>query len=167
MTNQATNLKYLYTSVVFQEVPDEISLAIEITGCPHGCPGCHSPELQFDAGTPLTQEELDRLIAPHAQWITCVCFMGGDQHPTQLLALAYRVKALGYKTALYSGSDVKVHLERQFIQVFDYIKWGRYIAARGGLSTPGTNQYFFKRVHTDSDTYGLIDITYRFQGGNQ
>ena len=38
-------LKYLNCQVTFAEVPDEISLCINITNCPNRCPGCHSPEL--------------------------------------------------------------------------------------------------------------------------
>ena len=38
-------LRYDGAAVVFSEVPDEISLAISITGCPRRCPGCHSEYL--------------------------------------------------------------------------------------------------------------------------
>ena len=38
-------LKYLGYSIVFQEVPDEVTLAINISGCPHKCEGCHSKYL--------------------------------------------------------------------------------------------------------------------------
>ena len=35
-------LKYVNTGVVFQEIPDEVTLAINISNCPCHCPGCHS-----------------------------------------------------------------------------------------------------------------------------
>ena len=43
-------LKYLYTREVFQEVPEEMSLAIAISGCRIRCKGCHSRELWEDKG---------------------------------------------------------------------------------------------------------------------
>lgn len=38
-------MKYSDAQVVFAEVPDEITLAISISGCPNRCPGCHSQHL--------------------------------------------------------------------------------------------------------------------------
>ena len=35
-------LKYVNTQEVFQEFPDEITLAINISKCPCHCRGCHS-----------------------------------------------------------------------------------------------------------------------------
>lgn len=45
--------KYLDTQIVFAEIPDEITLAINITNCPFRCPDCHSPELQRNIGKDL------------------------------------------------------------------------------------------------------------------
>ena len=56
-------LKYLNSDIVFQEVPDEVALAINLTGCPCHCPGCHSQYLWNDVGQPLTESALDELIA--------------------------------------------------------------------------------------------------------
>ena len=38
-------LRYSHYDIVMQEVPNETTLAIDITGCPYKCPGCHSPFL--------------------------------------------------------------------------------------------------------------------------
>ena len=35
-------LKYVNTGIVFQEIPDEVTLAVNISGCPCRCHGCHS-----------------------------------------------------------------------------------------------------------------------------
>ncbi|SHF88735.1 hypothetical protein SAMN05444364_11530 [Prevotella scopos JCM 17725] len=35
-------LRYINTDIVFQEFPDEVTLAINISGCPCRCPACHS-----------------------------------------------------------------------------------------------------------------------------
>ena len=44
-------LKYYNAMVVFEEIPDEITLAINITNCPCHCVGCHSKFLWEDVGT--------------------------------------------------------------------------------------------------------------------
>ena len=51
-------IKYKETQVTFSEVPDEISLCINISNCPHRCKGCHSPYLQEDVGYELTPSGL-------------------------------------------------------------------------------------------------------------
>jgi anaerobic ribonucleoside-triphosphate reductase activating protein len=53
------SLKYLNTQIVFQEIPDEISLAINITNCPNNCKSCHSEYLKQDIGEELTNTLID------------------------------------------------------------------------------------------------------------
>lgn len=48
-------LKYVDARVVFQEIPDEITLAINISNCPCHCKGCHSQYLAEDIGKPLIE----------------------------------------------------------------------------------------------------------------
>lgn len=38
-------LKYVDTAIVFSEIPDEVTLAINISGCPNKCKNCHSQYL--------------------------------------------------------------------------------------------------------------------------
>ena len=47
-------LKYTTYDIVFQEFPDEVTLAVNLSLCPNGCPGCHSSYLQGDLGEELT-----------------------------------------------------------------------------------------------------------------
>lgn len=157
-------LKYLNTQVTFAEVPDEITLCINITGCKIGCKGCHSPYLAEDIGEPLNEGEIDYLIKKN-EGITCIAFMGGDLDSFLLDCLAEHTKTWHYpiKTAWYSGrqelSD-KIHL-----QWWDFIKLGPYIEERGPLSSRTTNQRFYKVESFDdviSNDYYLIDITDRF-----
>ena len=61
------------TSVVFEEIPDEITLAVNISNCQHNCPGCHSPYLRMDFGEELTETAIDELIKKNSG-ITCFCF---------------------------------------------------------------------------------------------
>ena len=72
-------LKFAGYDIVFQEIPDEVTLAISISGCPNRCPGCHSPQLREDIGEPLTEETLTALLERYRGAITCVCLMGGHR----------------------------------------------------------------------------------------
>ena len=45
-------LKYANFDIVFQEVPEEVTLAINISNCPNQCPGCHSKYLWENKGKP-------------------------------------------------------------------------------------------------------------------
>ena len=141
--------------VVFEEIPDEITLAINITNCPCHCKGCHSTFLWEDTGTQLTKSELDELIKKN-DGITCVCFMGGDSEPKTVNLLAeYIQNAKNLKVGWYSGmdelsDDIKV-------ENFDYIKIGHYDYELGGLNTKTTNQRLYKVNEGE-----LEDITYKF-----
>lgn len=155
-------LKYVDTKVVFQEVPDEVTLAINISNCPCHCEGCHSSYLAEDIGTELTIEELVRLRT-ETEGITCIAFMGGDSGPKRINELAkFVTEELDLKVAWYSG--------RQYIpdeidiKNFHYIKIGPYIPKLGGLDKETTNQIMY-RVDYDFDNhnYQLRDVTYKFR----
>ena len=47
-------MKYVDTAVTFAEIPDQICLCINISGCQFRCPDCHSKYLWEDTGTELT-----------------------------------------------------------------------------------------------------------------
>lgn len=147
-------LKYLNPMVVFAEIPDEVSLAIPITNCPHRCEGCHSPELHKDIGKDLTQRTLQKLIQEQDGFITCVCFMGGDSEPNLVDMLAEVVHNCGLKVGWYSGND-RIH-EAIHLKNFDYIKIGPYIKEKGSLDNPNTNQKLYK---IDNESLVLHDIT--------
>ncbi len=155
-------MKYYNYDIVFQEVPDEVSLAINITGCPNHCNGCHSPHLWQDIGNPLTEEVLDSLISKYKSLITCVCLMGGDAEPQTVLQLLQHVRRHAHlKTAWYSGRDklptiVETVCTPSLQDFFNYIKLGPYIPEKGGLKSKTTNQRLY-RVEGDE----LTDITER------
>lgn len=148
-------LKYYNYDVVFQEVPDEVSLAINLTNCPNHCKDCHSPHLWENIGEELSEDELTRLVEIYRGDITCVCIMGGDAAKNEVEDLAHYIKnTLQLKVAWYSGRyDKPVN-----INDFDYIKFGPYIEEKGGLKSPETNQRFYKVTNGN-----LIDCTERFQ----
>ena len=158
-------LKYLNTQVTFSEVPDEITLCINITGCKVGCRGCHSPYLAEDIGEELTNDSLHKLISSN-EGITCVAFMGGDSNPKEVDRLADIVQVCyGLKAAWYSG--VQILNKDIHIWNFSYIKLGPYIEELGPLNSKTTNQKFYQVCNMTSideePRYELIDITYKFQ----
>ena len=55
-------VKYYNYDIVFAEIPDETTLALNITNCPNRCRGCHSPHLQKDIGRILDDDELKTLL---------------------------------------------------------------------------------------------------------
>lgn len=149
-------LKYLNTQVTFAEVPDEITLCINITGCKNGCKNCHSSYLAQDIGTELTFSELRRLIK-HNSGISCIAFMGGDSEPKRIDALASFIinHYNSIKVAWYSGRQ---ELSKEIdLQNFDFIKLGPYIEELGPLNSKTTNQRFYKVSNGE-----LVNITSKF-----
>ena len=149
-------IKYESTLVTFTEVPDEISLCFNITGCPCKCEGCFEPWLREDTGTKLEDAVFEAEIASHPH-ITCVCFMGGDGRYNELAQLIKRAKINhpNLKFAMYSG----VYRRNNIMEsVLDYYKVGPYIRVCGPLNSPTTNQRFYKNMGSYWE-----DITYRFQ----
>ena len=134
-------LRYVDYDIVFQEIPDEVTLAINLSNCPNRCKGCHSPHLLENVGESLTEESLGHLLQKYGKAVTCVCFMGGDAEPFEVERLA------GF---LHRQEGLSV-------QNFEYIKLGPYIEKLGGLKSPDTNQHFY-RIYGDE----MKDITYRF-----
>jgi anaerobic ribonucleoside-triphosphate reductase activating protein len=147
-------VKYVGTSVVFDEVPGEISLAFFISGCPHMCSGCHSEHLRKDIGRDLDMPSLVKELDTYDKYCTCVLFMGGDQYDN-LIDVALYARYKGYKTALYTGSDT---ISYELLDALDYCKTGRYIAELGPLTSKTTNQVMIKYTHED----GWFDITNEF-----
>jgi len=142
-------IKYHDAMVVFEEIPNEITLAINITNCPCKCPGCHSKFLWEDVGTLLTTDELDRLIEKN-DGITTVCFMGGDAEPEFINILAEYVHEVKHlKVGWYSGRDY--YYKNVNFNWFDYIKLGHYDEKLGPLNNKNTNQKLFKLTHSKID----------------
>ena len=148
-------IKYVpqMTSVVMEEIPDRVTLAVDISCCRGNCEGCHSPFLREDIGDPLTEEVIDTLVKDNFG-VDCFLFLGEGQDPETLLRLAEHVKSLGLKAALYSGRS---EVEPTFWETFDYIKTGPYLPDRGPLNRETTNQRLYRRTGE-----GWEDITSRF-----
>ena len=155
-------LKYLNGTIVMQEVPDEISLAIVIAGCEHKCPGCHSKYSWEDKGQPLL-EHLPIILQQYRKYITCLCLMGGDQDQMELRLICEQAHDMGLKTCLYTGlSDISM-LNKRLLDELDYVKVGPYIQEKGPLNNPSTNQRMYKKDYLPfDDCEDWYDITDRF-----
>lgn len=157
-TTASTNkLKYLGRSIVFEEVPTEISLCINISGCPYKCKGCHSPYLWEYKGRYIS-DDIEALLERY-DGITCVCFMGGEQNPQELNFLIDYIHSKKIKVCLYTGSDTIP----ENIYGLDYLKIGHYDEKLGGLDKPATNQRFYI-VHNDKEYF---DMTILFRKENK
>ena len=153
-------LKYVNHDIVFQEFPDEVTLAVNLSRCPCACPGCHSIYLWGDVGEDLTEDRLLALVESYGPTITCVALMGGDGDPDRVLELLHHVRSLHphLHTGWYSG-------RQQLPAGFDpltaptYVKLGPWRAELGPLSSPTTNQRLFRYAPDGT----AVDITSRFR----
>ena len=153
-------LKHVNTQVTFSEVPDEITLCINITGCKIGCKNCHSPYLAEDIGEPLDLQHLTNLIDSN-KGITCVCIMGGDANPSEVDDIAQDIKEYypELKVGWYSGRQ---ELSKDInLENFDYIKLGPYMKDRGPINCKTTNQVLLE-IEVVQDKVFTKDITAKF-----
>ena len=155
-------LKYVDTLVGFAEIPNEISLCINISNCPCHCEGCHSSYLSQDIGEPLDLQHLTNLIDSN-KGISCVCIMGGDANPSEVDDIAQDIKEYypELKVGWYSGRDYiskDINLEN-----FDFIKYGHYDKDKGPLNSKTTNQVMLEITVVNNKVFKK-DITSRFWG---
>lgn len=154
-----TMLKYVNHDIVFQEFPDEVTLAVNLSQCPNACPGCHSMYLWGDEGERLSLSRLRAMTEEYAGEITCVALMGGDNDPESVLLILSELKLAmpGLKTGWYSGHPTLPRCFNDY-PAPDYVKLGPWREELGPLSSPTTNQRMY-RYHADGK---CEDITERF-----
>ena len=130
-------IKYYNTEVVFEEIPGEVTLAVNITNCQHNWPGCHSSYLRENIGNELN-------------------FKGEGNDPKSLKddILHIKEKYPSIKIGLYSGSN---NVDDFYWDNLNYIKLGPYIEEFGPLYKETTNQRLYE-IGAD----GIKDITYKF-----
>lgn len=150
-------MKYTTTEIVMREFPGEITLAINISGCPNLCEGCHSPELRQDIGKELNYKVVEELIEKN-KGITCIGFMGGDAYKDELIIIMRYLRWFysDIKIGWYSGKD---EFDTDFIPYVDYYKFGSYKPECGPLDSPTTNQVMLK---FDISTGKFLNITKEF-----
>lgn len=136
-------VKYIknMTSVVFEEIPDKITLAVNISNCQNHCKGCHSPFLAKDIGEELNEEVIDKLLKSNIG-VNCFLFLGEGNDKETILSLNRHIKDnyKGIETAIYSGRD---SVEDTLFDEFDYVKVGSYQEVFGGLNKKTTNQRLY------------------------
>lgn len=138
------------TSIVFEEIPDKVSLAVNISNCQNRCKGCHSPFLIKNIGEELTFDTIDKLMSKN-KGVNCFLFLGEGNDRDMLLKLNdYLKENYNIHTALYSGRD---KVEDELFDKFDYVKVGSYKEECGPLNNKNTNQKLF---------YHRKDITNKF-----
>ena len=146
-------IKYVpeLTDVVLEEIPDRVTLAVEISNCQGNCIGCHSPFLKKDLGKELTPEVIDALLKDNFG-VSCFLLLGEGSDPEALRAVGrYRESAYPkLERALYSGRE---EVEDDLMSLFDYVKVGPYKKEFGPLNERTTNQRLY---------YHREDITSRF-----
>lgn len=127
-------------SIVFQEVPNEISLCFSITGCKVGCKGCHSTELWHEKnGIALTENNFIKWLKKYQGLISCVVFFGGEWQPKALIEKLIIAKSYGLKTCLYSGEK---YIDINISEHLNFLKTGAWHEKLGGLNSTITNQIF-------------------------
>lgn len=157
-------------SVVFQEVPNEISLCFSITGCKVGCKGCHSTELwDQQNGLKLTNQLFMQYLKKYQGLISCVVFFGGEWQPSALIEKLLIAKNFGLKTCLYSGEEAgEKYIDLRITQHLNFLKTGAWRPELGGLASSTTNQifrdlstgkklnYLFTKNNIDANQFNLL-----------
>ena len=164
-------IKYVpqMTSVVIEEIPDCVTLAVEISNCQGNCIGCHSPFLKTDIGEELTESVIDSLLADNFG-VDCFLFLGEGNDPEALMKITAYIRKVypALTLAIYSGRE---SVEDEIFASFDYVKVGPFRPSCGPLNHRTTNQRLYKVIHkksaagsaaADEKSYELEDITYRF-----
>lgn len=163
------------TGITLNEIPDKVAFFIELGSCTQRCKGCHSKELWEEVKEPTS---LDALITKAEQTIdkgaNAIVLMGGTCNRLSIENLLVILQSLSEiaPTCLYSGSDDE-SLNRYVAEKTDitWIKTGSYKEELGGLSSPTTNQRFFRKEYEyriEHCTYPtitsvLVDCTHLFR----
>lgn len=159
-------MRYTNFEIVFSEIPNETTLAINISNCINNCQGCHSSYLKEDVGIELKEpfSELEKYIKD----CTCILFLGEGNNQKELINTAALISdKFRKKIALYSGRE---EVEDIIYKIFDYVKIGPYKEEFGPLNKLSTNQRLYKIEHIQNFNgnnieYNFIkhDITYKLQ----
>jgi anaerobic ribonucleoside-triphosphate reductase activating protein len=137
------SLEYLYSTIVLQEVPGEISLSFSINGCPRNCKHCSwKASKDITPAKKLTDEAFDKFLMKNKGLASCVLFLGGEWKKKDLVKKLKRARQMGFKTCLYTGIETLDGVDKEIKDQLSYIKVGSYKEELGGLNSKRTNQKF-------------------------
>ncbi len=153
-------IKYVpeMTNVVLEEIPDKVTLAVDVSNCTGRCEGCHSPFLRDDVGVELTFDVVERLLKDNFG-VNCFLLLGEGNDHNALVSLVREIRRAHpeLQLAIYSGREA---VEEDIYGLFDYVKVGPYRPSCGPLNNPATNQRLYRVHHLLP--YTLEDLTSRF-----
>lgn len=132
----------LSPQILFQEVPDEVSLGFTVTGCSLMCKGCHSTDTWSRyAGAPLSKDLFITYLKQYADFVSCVIFFGGEWQQGKLIEMLDIAHTFKLKTCLYTGL---VQVPQEIRKRLTFLKTGPWIKELGGLHKITTNQKFIE-----------------------
>lgn len=135
-------LRIFNKSVVLQEVPNEISLAFTVAGCPLNCPNCSwKNTIERLKSFELDDKMYLNLLDKYKNFVSCILFMGGEWEKEDLINKLILAKKYNFKTCLYTGLELN-NIDKDIVKNLDYIKTGHYDEKLGGLDSINTNQKF-------------------------
>ena len=117
-----------------------IRTAIFAQGCPHHCPGCHTPDTwPFEGGTEMDEETVVRIVEanPLCKGVT---FSGGEPFAQAegFARLGRMLKDRGYEVASYTGYTFEALLagtpeQRALLDTLDVLIDGPFLLAERSL----------------------------------
>lgn len=129
--------------VSFREHPHYLNLTLFIDGCPRACKGCSWKGVKKDSHV-FDCASFSELLSNYLNKVECVVFLGGDWLGTKLLPFLDIVHSQGFVSCLYSGADSLSELNFQVLKNLDWVKIGSWKEEFGPLTSPTTNQRFYK-----------------------
>ena len=163
------------TGITLNEVPDKIAYFIELGSCTQRCKGCHSKELWEEVKSLTSLADVLRGAENAIEsGANAIVLMGGTCNKMSIPDLLQLLGGLSEiaPTCLYSGLDDEE--TNTYIAEHSGITWlktGSYKEELGGLSSPTTNQKFYRKEYeqifknhqyVDSKMV-LVDETHLFQ----
>ena len=163
------------TGITLNEIPDKVAYFIELGSCTQRCKGCHSKELWEEVKEPTSLDDLLKEVEKAIdKGANAIVLMGGTCNGLNIKELSTILQALSdiAPTCLYSGSDDQ-KLNCFLVENTDitWIKTGSYKEELGGLSSPTTNQRFYRKEYEEifknhqylMTKMVLVDYTHLFQ----
>lgn len=168
-----------HVELTFNEVPDKTAVSFVMGDCRERCKGCHSPYL-WEKPKGWTIDKVCEIAEKYvSQGADAILLMGGTTNGIPYYVLDELITELARiaDVGLYSGSNHE-EFDKDFAMStrLTWLKTGSFKKDLGGLSSPTTNQRFYrkKRRYYMCLNSGCVekrewleDITHFFQNGNK